>query len=104
MLELCRCPNIYGPDCIYALVICFKNDLNKVYISLFLSLSLSLDKGFPFVGQVGVESKVIPGLDKGVQGMCVNERRKITIPPHLAYGVLGAGNTVFFSLINKYVF
>lgn len=51
----------------------------------------SLDKDFPFVGQVGVESKVIPGLDKGVQGMCVNERRKITIPPHLAYGVLGAG-------------
>ncbi|XP_077051663.1 peptidyl-prolyl cis-trans isomerase FKBP10 isoform X1 [Siphateles boraxobius] len=54
----------------------------------------SLDKGFPFVGQVGVESKVIPGLDKGVQGMCVNERRKITVPPHLAYGVLGAGSVI----------
>ncbi|XP_048062103.1 peptidyl-prolyl cis-trans isomerase FKBP10 isoform X2 [Megalobrama amblycephala] len=54
----------------------------------------SLDKGFPFVGQVGVESKVIPGLDKGVQGMCVNERRKITVPPHLAYGVLGAGTKI----------
>lgn len=68
------------------------------YASLFLSppFSLSLDKGFPFVGQVGVESKVIPGLDKGVQGMCVNERRKITIPPHLAYGVLGAGNNLSF--------
>ncbi|XP_051519757.1 peptidyl-prolyl cis-trans isomerase FKBP10 isoform X1 [Myxocyprinus asiaticus] len=54
----------------------------------------SLDKGFPIVGQVGVESKVIPGLDKGVQGMCVNERRKVTIPPHLAYGVLGAGSVI----------
>ncbi|XP_030649561.1 peptidyl-prolyl cis-trans isomerase FKBP10-like [Chanos chanos] len=54
----------------------------------------SVDKGTPFVGQVGVDSRVIPGLDKGVQGMCVNERRKITIPPHLAYGVLGAGTVI----------
>ncbi|XP_056336514.1 peptidyl-prolyl cis-trans isomerase FKBP10 isoform X2 [Danio aesculapii] len=54
----------------------------------------SLNKGFPFVGQVGVESKVIPGLDKGVQGMCVNEQRKITVPPHLAYGVLGSGSVI----------
>ncbi|XP_026874757.2 peptidyl-prolyl cis-trans isomerase FKBP10 [Electrophorus electricus] len=52
------------------------------------------DKGVPFVGQVGFEGKVIPGLDKGVQGMCVNERRKITIPPHLAYGVTGAGTVI----------
>ncbi|TRY65675.1 hypothetical protein DNTS_005529 [Danionella cerebrum] len=54
----------------------------------------SLDKGFPFIGHVGVDSKVIPGLNKGVQGMCVNERRKITIPPHLGYGVLGAGDVI----------
>lgn len=47
------------------------------------------------MAQVGVDSKVIPGLDKGVEGMCVNEWRKITVPPHLAYGVLGAGNTIF---------
>uniref|UniRef100_A0A3B4E348 peptidylprolyl isomerase n=1 Tax=Pygocentrus nattereri TaxID=42514 RepID=A0A3B4E348_PYGNA len=54
----------------------------------------SLDKGAPFMGLVGSESKVIPGLDRGVQGMCVNERRKITIPPHLGYGVTGAGSVI----------
>lgn len=54
----------------------------------------SLDKGFPFVGQVGVDSKVIPGLDKGLLGTCVNERRKITVPSLLAYGVLGAGSVI----------
>ncbi|XP_063040982.1 peptidyl-prolyl cis-trans isomerase FKBP10-like [Engraulis encrasicolus] len=54
----------------------------------------SHDKGKPFVGQVGLGSVVITGLDRGVLGMCVNERRKLTIPPHLAYGVLGAGATI----------
>ncbi|KAG5280118.1 hypothetical protein AALO_G00085170 [Alosa alosa] len=54
----------------------------------------SHDKGKPFVGQVGLGSVVITGLDRGVLGMCVNERRKLTIPPHLAYGVLGAGTVI----------
>ncbi|XP_056597557.1 peptidyl-prolyl cis-trans isomerase FKBP10 [Triplophysa dalaica] len=54
----------------------------------------SLDKGYPIVVHVGVDSKVIPGLDKGVEGMCVNEWRKITVPSHLAYGVLGAGELI----------
>ncbi|KAF4073487.1 hypothetical protein AMELA_G00243810 [Ameiurus melas] len=54
----------------------------------------SEQKGMPFVGLVGVDSKVIPGLDRGVMGMCVNERRKITIPPHLGYGISGAGTVI----------
>lgn len=37
------------------------------------------------------EGRLIAGIDKGLQGMCVNERRKITVPPHLAYGSTGAG-------------
>lgn len=37
------------------------------------------------------EGRLIAGVDKGLQGMCVNERRTITIPPHLAYGSTGAG-------------
>lgn len=32
------------------------------------------------------------GVDKGILGMCVNERRRITVPPHLAYSSQAAGN------------
>lgn len=34
---------------------------------------------------------VISGMDKGLQGVCMGERRRIVIPPHLAYGQQGAG-------------
>lgn len=34
---------------------------------------------------------VISGMDKGLQGVCMGERRRITMPPHLAYGQQGAG-------------
>lgn len=30
-------------------------------------------------------------MDKGLQGVCMGERRRITMPPHLAYGQQGAG-------------
>ncbi|KAM9716912.1 peptidyl-prolyl cis-trans isomerase FKBP9 [Menidia menidia] len=53
----------------------------------------SLEKGAAKVGLIG-EGRLIPGIDKGLQGMCVNERRSITIPPHLAYGSTGAGEVV----------
>nr|XP_046271603.1 peptidyl-prolyl cis-trans isomerase FKBP10 isoform X2 [Scatophagus argus]XP_046271604.1 peptidyl-prolyl cis-trans isomerase FKBP10 isoform X2 [Scatophagus argus] len=33
-------------------------------------------------------------MDRGLQGMCVNERRRITIPPHLAYGSVGTGGII----------
>jgi len=34
---------------------------------------------------------IIPGMDQGLQGVCVGERRRVVIPPHLAYGENGAG-------------
>lgn len=34
---------------------------------------------------------VIAGMDQGLLGACVGERRTITIPPHLAYGEEGTG-------------
>nr|WP_202495238.1 FKBP-type peptidyl-prolyl cis-trans isomerase [Streptomyces sp. SID4982] len=46
--------------------------------------------------------RVIKGWDQGVEGMKVGGRRKLTIPPHLAYGnqspspLIPAGSTLIF--------
>lgn len=35
------------------------------------------------------QDKVIDGLDEGLRGMCVGEKRRITVPPHLGHGERG---------------
>ena len=37
----------------------------------------------PFIVGVG---QVIKGWDEGLKGMCLNEKRKLTIPSQMAYG------------------
>ena len=36
--------------------------------------------------------RVIPGFEQGIEGMKVGGRRRLTVPPGLAYGPEGAGH------------
>jgi rhodanese-related sulfurtransferase len=50
----------------------------------------SYKRGKPFEFVLG-QGQVIPGWDMGVLGMKVGEKRRLTIPPEMAYGAGGAG-------------
>jgi peptidylprolyl isomerase len=53
----------------------------------------SWDRGDTFKFKLG-KGQVISGWDQGVAGMKVGGRRRITIPPQLAYGKRGAGGVI----------
>ncbi|CAN5199255.1 hypothetical protein BH09PAT2_BH09PAT2_03200 [soil metagenome] len=50
----------------------------------------SYDRNEPFETQIGV-GRVIQGWDKGVVGMKVGGKRKLTIPPSMGYGDRATG-------------
>lgn len=54
----------------------------------------SLAKGRqPLEFQLG-KGKVIKGWEMGIKGMCIGEKRKLIIPPHLGYGSRAIENVI----------
>ena len=53
----------------------------------------SWNRGDPLQFELGA-GEVIAGWDQGVQGMKVGGRRQLIIPPDLAYGDRGAGQSI----------
>ncbi|CAM9410585.1 unnamed protein product [Heterosigma akashiwo] len=49
----------------------------------------SIERDQPFSFQLG-QGRVIKGWDQGLVGMCVGEKRKLTIPSDLGYGSRGS--------------
>merc|ERR1712086_227377 len=53
----------------------------------------SLDHGTPFSFTLG-QGEVIQGWDQGLVGICPGEKRKLVVPPAMAYGDQGAGSAI----------
>ena len=73
------------------------NDVEVHYVGVSWQTGREFDaswnRGDTFKFGLG-KGQVIPGWDQGVAGMRIGGRRRITIPPDLAYGKRGAGGVI----------
>ena len=58
-----------------------------------MQFDASYDRGQPLPVKLGAR-QVIVGWEEGLQGMCLGEKRTLTIPPEKGYGDRGAGNVI----------
>lgn len=58
--------------------------------NLFLSFFSSYSRNRTFDTYIG-QGYVIAGMDEGLLGVCIGEKRRIVVPPHLGYGEEGRG-------------
>ncbi len=69
----------------------------KVHYSGYLAtgqkFDSSVDRNRPFEFRLG-DGQVIRGWDEGVAGMKIGGKRKLRIPPDMAYGSQGAGGVI----------
>merc|ERR1711920_298745 len=76
-----------------------RGDLLHVHYSGYLKSSGKMfettrEQGEPYVFKLGTcndkkKPECLKGFEKGVSGMCVGEKRKVTVPPALAFGKAG---------------
>lgn len=69
-----------------------------LFVFLFSCFFFSHNRMRTYDTYVGI-GWLIPGMDQGLLGMCVGEKRIITIPPFLAYGEEGDGKSYYYFLI-----
>ena len=53
----------------------------------------SFDYNTPYIVTLG-KGYIIPGMDRGLVGTCLFERRRITFPANLGYGQTGVGEKI----------
>lgn len=64
---------------------CTQFTINKWYCSF--------DYDSPYIVALG-QGRIILGMDRGLVGTCLWERRRITFPPSLGYGERGVGDII----------
>lgn len=73
------------------------NEVDVHYVGVSWSTGAQFDASWDRRGTFSFRlgsGQVIPGWDKGVAGMKEGGRRRLTIPPDLAYGSRGAGGVI----------